>query len=142
MKVVIFIVASLLFLVYTAKSDWTSCGTGPFVMENATIVPSPPVRGQSFTVYYNGTINTKITGGTQTFTVWEYLFGVWVQGPYSVGIDICKTNACPFGPGKVELNMVEEIPSFVPDGTYAVGVNFNSTANELLTCFHVIFALG
>eukprot|EP01090_Pellita_catalonica_P002084 TRINITY_DN11747_c0_g1_i1.p1 TRINITY_DN11747_c0_g1~~TRINITY_DN11747_c0_g1_i1.p1 ORF type:complete len:138 (+),score=13.33 TRINITY_DN11747_c0_g1_i1:31-444(+) len=130
----------LLLFVCGAWATWNTCGKGALTISSATITPDPPPRGKNFNVTYIGHIATAQTGGTQEFSVYEKVFGHWIQGPFSTTFDICKNNKCPWGPS-TQLIMTEELPSFVPSGDYKVRVTVKNDAKELLACLEVEFAL-
>eukprot|EP01088_Endostelium_zonatum_P003194 TRINITY_DN143_c0_g1_i1.p1 TRINITY_DN143_c0_g1~~TRINITY_DN143_c0_g1_i1.p1 ORF type:complete len:145 (+),score=25.50 TRINITY_DN143_c0_g1_i1:96-530(+) len=137
------VVVCVAFCLYLVSSEYTLCGKVDSLLRitNATISPNPPVRGKSFVVNYSGKVEQQVPGGSQTFTVWQQVYGKWVVSPYAFTFDLCKENKCPFGPGPFSLNMTEQLPSFVPAGDYAVGVQVNSTTHASIGCVHVLFEL-
>ncbi|EFA83728.1 putative phospholipid transfer protein [Heterostelium album PN500] len=131
------IIVVILMLAVVNADIWSSCGssTDKFQIGSVSIVPDPPVKGQTVTITASGVLSETIDGGNVHVNV-KYGFITILNKDEP----ICQSGSpvpCPINAGNLNKTVSIAIPSNVPDGTYKANAVLTDTANNEIACINV-----
>ncbi|KAI5776215.1 ML domain-containing protein [Geopyxis carbonaria] len=104
-------------------------------IKDLTIVPNPPVKGESLTIQATGMLKEKITAGAFVQITVKYGLITLVRQVF----DLCE-NAdqvdleCPVDAGEKILKKTVDIPSQIPPGVYTVMGDAYTVDQTPITC--------
>ncbi|KAN0045346.1 hypothetical protein ACTA71_005723 [Dictyostelium dimigraforme] len=116
---------------------WSNCGTAAdkLQIQNVTLTPEIPVKGDSLTITASGTLSEEVTSGTASITV-KFGFITLIDKKYS----ICSSQdpiPCPIAAGLYEKTITETIPDSAPSGTYTANIVITDQNDSEITCIDV-----
>ncbi|KAM9998103.1 hypothetical protein ACTFIY_007744 [Dictyostelium cf. discoideum] len=119
------------------KDVWTSCGkpTDTFQIDNVTISPDPPVKGQKVSIYASGELKDTISGGDVNIQIKLGFITILKETK-----PICSSDnplPCPIQPGEYSHSIDISIPSNVPHGKYYGNFVLTDQSNDEIACIDV-----
>ena len=122
---------------------WSNCGTSADggTINNVTISPNPPAKGQNLTVTASFTLKHQVTAGNVAIVI-KYSF-ITVLNKNEPVCDLAKDagHPCPIAASTITVTQSAEIPSAAPGGHYTGSIIATDQNGDRLFCIDLDFHL-
>ncbi|KAI9024898.1 ML domain-containing protein [Phycomyces nitens] len=114
------------------------CGSDAdlLIIEDITLTPKVPVKGQNLTIDFTGFLKKEVTEGTTVSILVKYGVVQLIRKKF----DFCSEVApevqeeCPIPAGPLTFHKDVALPKEIPGGKYVVNAVITSAEGEVVTC--------